>query len=288
MSRSSWSARVRSLGPLSIAVALAAGCAKKPAPPVAQAGPNHVIVTATDFAFTAPDSISAGLEMFHLANHGPSIHHVQVVQLDSGKTVADLMNAMRNPGPPPAWARFIGGPNAVAPVPTDTSVAWLTLTPGNYALICLVPDTAGVPHLAKGMVRPLTVTKNDSTPAPAPQADVVIHLNDYGFDITGNLTAGAHTIRVVNDGPQPHEMLIAQMAPRKKAMDLANWVQTGRMRGAPPARPLGGAATLAPGASQVIAVTLTAGNYGLVCFVPDAKDGKPHAMHGMVKDLTVS
>ncbi len=288
MSRSSWPARVKSLGTLSIAVALAAGCAKKPAPPIAQTGPSHVIVTATDFAFTAPDSILAGLEMFHLANKGPSIHHLQVVQLDSGRTVADLMNAMRNPGPPPAWARFIGGPNAVAPVPTDTSVAWLTLTPGNYALICLVPDTAGVPHFAQGMVRPLTVTKNDSTPAPEPQADVVIHLKDYGFDIIGNLTAGAHTIRVVNDGPQPHEMLIAQLAPRKKAMDLATWVTAGKMRGAPPAKPLGGATTLAPGASQVIAVTLTAGNYGLLCLVPDAKDGKPHAMHGMVKDLTVS
>ncbi len=289
MSRPSPSVHLRSLGTLAAAVALAAGgCAKKPAPPVAQAGPNHVIVTTTDFAFTAPDSISAGLEMFHLANKGPSIHHVQVVQLDSGKTVADLMDALKNPGPPPAWAHYVGGPNAVAPVPTDTSVAWLTLTPGNYALICFVPDTAGVPHFAHGMVRPLTVTKNDSTPAPAPQPDVVIHLKDYQFDITGNLTAGAHTIRIVNDGPQPHEMLIAQMAPRKKAIDLANWVMTGKMRGAPPAKPLGGATTLAPGASQVIAVTLTPGNYGLLCFVPDAKDGKPHAMHGMVKDLTVS
>jgi uncharacterized cupredoxin-like copper-binding protein len=289
MFRSSWPARVMSSGFVATAVALAAvGCAKKETPPPAQAGPNHVIVTAQDYSFTAPDSISAGLEMFHLANRGPSIHHLQIVQLDSGKTVADLMDAMKNPGPPPGWARFVGGPNAIAPVPTDTAVAWLTLTPGNYALVCLVPDTAGVPHFAHGMVRPLTVTPNDSTPAPAPQPDVVIHLKDYQFDITGNLTAGAHTIRIVNDGPQMHEMLIAQMAPHKKAMDLANWVESGKMRGAPPARPMGGATALAPGASEVIAVTLPAGDYGLLCLIPDAKDGKPHAMHGMVKDLTIS
>jgi len=289
MARSSWSARVMSLGSLAAALALAAaGCAKKEVPPAAQTGPNHIIVTATDFAFTAPDSVAAGLEMFHLVSKGPSIHHLQIAELLEGKTVSDLMAAFKNPGPPPAWVRFVGGPNAVAPVPTDTAVAWLTLTAGNYALICLIPDTAGVPHFAHGMVRPLTVTASAATPAPEPQADVVIHLKDYAFEITGNLTAGPHTIRIVNDGPQPHEMIIAQMAPRKKAMDLANWVETGKMRGVPPAKPMGGATTLAPGASQVIAVTLTAGNYGLLCFVPDAKDGKPHAMHGMVKDLTVS
>jgi uncharacterized cupredoxin-like copper-binding protein len=288
MLRSPWSARALPLGTLAMAVALAAGgCAKKQAQPAAQAGPNHVIVTAQDYAFTAPDSISAGLEMFHLVNKGPSLHHLQIVQLDSGKTVADLMDAMKNPGPPPAWARFVGGPNAVPPTGTDTAVAWLTLTAGNYAMLCLIPDTAGVPHFAHGMVRALTVTPNDSTPAPEPQADVVIHLKDYEFDITGNLTAGAHTIRIVNDGPQMHEMLLAQMAPGKKAMDLVNFVERGHMRGMPPARPMGGATGLAPGASEIISVTLTPGDYGLFCFLP-GPDGKDHVLHGMVKELTVS
>lgn len=267
---------------------VAAGCAKKePPPPAAQAGPNHVIVTAADYAFTAPDSISAGLEMFHLANKGPSVHHLQIVALDSGKTVGDLMAALKNPGPPPAWIRFVGGPNAVAPIPTDTAVAYLTLAAGNYALLCMIPDTAGMPHFAHGMVRALTVTPSAATPAPMPTADVVIHLKDYAFEITGNLTAGPHSIRIVNDGPQTHEMLIGQLAPKKKAMDMVNWVERGHMRGMPPVRPLGGATALAPGASEVIAVNLVAGNYGLWCFLP-GPDGKDHVLHGMVKDLKVS
>ena len=288
MSRSSPSARARSLGTVAAALALAAGgCAKKEAPPVAQAGPNHIIITAADYAFTAPDSIAAGLEMFHLANRGPSIHHLQIVELLEGKTVSDLMDALKNPGPPPAWVRYVGGPNSIAPVPTDTSVAWLTLTAGNYALLCFVPDSVGVPHFAHGMVRPLTVTTSAATPAPEPQADVVIHLKDYGFDITGNLTAGQHTVRVVNDGPQLHEMLIAQLAPRKKAQDLVTWVGAS-MRGTPPARPMGGSTGIAPGGHVVISLNLTPGNYGLWCFIPDAKDGKQHVAHGMIKDLTVN
>ncbi len=272
------------------ALALATGCAKREAPPpAAQAGPNHVVVTATDFAFTAPDTITAGLEMFHLVNTGPSVHHLQIVALDSGKTVGDLMDAMKKPGPPPAWARFVGGPNSVAPIPGDSAVAWLTLPAGSYALLCMIPDTTGVPHFAKGMVRALTVTASAAPPASPPTPDIVIHLKDYDFVITGNLTAGAHVIRIVNDGPQVHEMLIGQMAHGKKAMDMVNWVERAHMRGGmPPIRPLGGATALAPGASEEVAVNLAAGEYGLWCFVPDAKDGKDHVLHGMVKDLKIS
>jgi uncharacterized cupredoxin-like copper-binding protein len=280
MSRSSWS--VLGIG----AVVLAAGCAKKEAAPVAQAEPNHVVVTATDFAFQAPDSVSAGLEMFHLVNKGPSIHHIQLVQLDSGRALADLMAAMKNPGPPPGWAHFIGGPNAVPPTGVDTSVAYLTLAAGNYALICLVPDSAGVPHFAKGMARALVVTPSAATPALAPHADVVVHLTDYAFTVMGNLTAGTHTIQVINDGPQPHEMILAAMAPRKKAMDLVKWIGAG-MKGMPPGKPMGGTSGLDPHASITVTATFAKGSYALICLAPDAKDGKPHALHGMVKDITV-
>jgi hypothetical protein len=32
---------------------------------------------------------------------------------------------------------------------------------------------------------------------------------------------------------------------------------------------------------------LVPGTYVLVCFVPDAHDGKPHSQHGMIRQLTV-
>jgi hypothetical protein len=281
------SGSLTSLGTLATALALAAGgCAKKEVAPAAQAGPNHVVVTAADFAFTAPDSITAGLEMFHLVNKGPSLHHIQIVQLLEGKNLADLMTALRNPGPPPAWAKMVGGPNATAPTGVDTAFAYLTLEAGNYALLCFIPDASGAPHFTKGMARPLTVTASAATPAMEPHPDVMVHLKDYDFTIAGNLTAGPHTIRVVNDGPQVHELVLFALAPGKKAMDLVTWVNTG-MKGMPPAKPLGGATGLMPGGHETITVTLAKGNYGLYCFLPDAKDGKEHAMHGMVKQVTV-
>lgn len=288
MSRLSWSSGWMSFGTITAALAVAAaGCAKKEVAPAAQAGPNHVIVTAADYAFTGPDTISAGLEMFHIVNSGPSLHHLQVVELLEGKTAADLMAAMKNPGPPPAWVRWVGGPNAVVPSGMDTAVAYLTLTAGNYALLCMIPDSAGMPHFAKGMVRPLTVTASAATPAMEPHADVVIHLKDYDFTIVGSLTAGQHNIRVVNDGPQMHEMVIFALAPGKTAKQVGEWVEAG-MKGAPPAKPLGGATALAPGAHEVVPVNLPAGNYALICFLPDAKDGKPHVVHGMARDVKIS
>jgi hypothetical protein len=285
MSRLSWVSRWTSPGTVAVAVALAAsGCAKQG---TVQAGPNHVIVTAADYSFSGPDTISAGLEMVHLVNRGPSLHHLQIVELLQGKTLADFTAAMKNPGPPPAWLRWVGGPNAAAPSGVDTAVVYVTLTPGSYLLICVIPDSTGMPHFAYGMVRPLTVTASAATPAAEPQADVVIHLKDYDFAITGTLTTGPHNVRIVNDGPQPHEILIAAMAPGKKAGDLVTWIDAG-MRGTPPAKPIGGATALAAGEHQTLALDLAAGDYGLFCFVSDAKDGKEHVRHGMIKDVKVS
>src|ERR1043166_8618187 len=105
--------------------------------PAAAAAPTVVTAHAKDFAFDIPDSVAAGTITFKLVNDGPNFHHMQIVRLDSGKTVADMSAAMSKPGaPPPAWLSFVGGPNA--PDPKSESNATVTLTPGNYAAICLV------------------------------------------------------------------------------------------------------------------------------------------------------
>ena len=39
--------------------------------------------------------------------------------------------------------------------------------------------------------------------------------------------------------------------------------------------------------SATFSADLTAGEYALMCFVPDSKDGKPHFAHGMMKTIKV-
>lgn len=241
------------------------------------------VVHAKDFAFDAPDSISAGWTTFHLVNDGPGVHHLQLVRLDSGKTAADLGQALKTPGPLPRWAVFVGGPNA--PDPGAQTSATIDLQPGPYVLLCLVDIPDNVPHFVKGMVRPLTVTAATASTGSEPTSDATVSLTDYAFTIQGALSAGKHTIKVVNNGAQPHELAMVQFAPGKNARDLGAWMA--KPAGPPPAHLLGGVDALAPGASGYFDVELTPGNDGLFCFLPDARDGKPHVQHGMMKELAI-
>jgi hypothetical protein len=239
-------------------------------------------VHAKDFAFAAADSIPAGWTNFHLVNDGPALHHVQIVRLDSGKTASDFAAATKNPGPFPAWVALIGGPNA--PNPGGESNGSYNLQPGNYLMICLVDIPDKVPHFAKGMIHAFTVTASSAAGAE-PASDATVALGDYSFTITGTLTAGHHTVKVTNAGPQAHEIEIVKFAPGKGMKDFAAWAAD--FKGPPPGDAIGGVTAVAKSGGGTFTVDLTPGNYAMLCFIPDAKDGKPHLEHGMVKEFAV-
>lgn len=251
--------------------------AQTPAP-----APTLVSITSSDFAFAAPATVPAGLTTVRLVNEGKEMHHAQLVRLDDGHTVEELMAAAGQHGPLPAWARFVGGPNV--PGPGGYSEATMELEAGNYALLCFIPSPDGVPHLMKGMVKPLTVVPAQSG-AVAPQADVRMTLRDYAYEITPELTAGRHVLRVENAAEQPHEVIIMRLAPGKTLHDVLGWLE--RMDGPPPAMPVSGTSLLSTGAVNHVTADFEPGEYVLLCMVPDAKDGKPHVAHGMARQLTV-
>jgi uncharacterized cupredoxin-like copper-binding protein len=271
-------------GPVLVAISIVAGCKAKPAS--GDAPTASVSITAKDYAFEAPTSIHAGVTTMHLTNQGKELHHAQLIKLGDGKTIEDAAQALRNPGPLPSWIDFIGGPNAVAPGGKATATA--VLAPGHYAYLCFVYGPDGVVHAAKGMMYPFEVT-GDSSAAKAelPAASTIFALSDYTFQSSRPLTAGHQTIKVENLGPQPHELALLKLAPGKTVEAFAIWAEGG-MKGPPPAEPVGGVALLDQGASGTFTADLTKGNYGLLCFVPDAKDGKPHLAHGMMKTITVN
>lgn len=247
---------------------------------------STITVTANDYSFQAPKEVPAGATQFQLVNQGKEMHQAQLVKLEDGKTLEDLAKAMKTHGPPPSWVRFMGGPNGVAHGQEANATA--VLTPGQYAYLCLIPSPDGVLHIAKGMAYAFTVTEaGTSASQELPPPDVTIKLVDYDFESSEPLTAGKHTILVDNAGPQPHELVLLRLAPGKKAQDFATWAMEG-MKGPPPAEPLGGVVTLDKGSRGTFEVELTPGEYGLICFVPDTKDGKPHLAHGMVKTITVN
>jgi hypothetical protein len=159
------------------------------------------------------------------------------------------------------------------------------LEPGNYAVVCFVEGADHVPHMAKGMMRPLTVTPSANANTTEPAADVTLTLSDYTFTLSKPLVAGKQMIKVENGATQPHEVVLIQLGPGKTIEDVGKWVVD--MKGPPPGKPIGGIPAFVPGKSSFFEANLAPGDYGMICFVPDAKDGKPHVQHGMSKQFKI-
>lgn len=271
------------------------GIACSPAkPPATPPSPTVVTITATDYAFAAPDTIVAGFTTFRLENHGREPHQA-VIFGAPGKTFAELEAVAVPKGSDLEWLQgvmaihpsFPGGPGVI--MNGDSTIVTTNLTPGNYLIACFVPSPDGKWHVKKGMFRRLVVTPaaSGATVAAEPKSDVTVTLSDYAFAPSRPLTAGTHTIRIENSGPQIHELAIERLAPGKTLADWQKWM-AGGMRGEPVSLPIGGFAGPDKGKVGWLTVTLTPGNYLLLCYVPDVKDGAPHLAHGMVKEITVS
>ncbi len=278
------------------AVAAAAACsgseAPKSDPPTADASatpasaaPNLVEITAREYAFDAPKRIPAGLTTFRFMVKGKEPHHGMMVRLDEGKTFEDLAAAIKTPGPPPSWAHLDGG--MMIGDPEKGSNVTMNLTPGKYALICFIPSPDGVPHVAKGMMTPIEVTDAPGPAITEPQADVVLRLVDYDFEFSQPLTPGEHVIRVETAPGQPHELVLVRLGDGVTVQQVVA-AELGQSKGPRPSYTfVGGVAPMEAGRHAYINATLEPGNYALICFMPDARDGKPHLMHGMVKQIQV-
>jgi uncharacterized cupredoxin-like copper-binding protein len=268
---------------LLLSAALAGGAPSHATVPTA---PPVVTIRAREYSFVAPKTVKSGANTFRLVNEGKELHHLTIIRLDKGKTMADLAAAMRNPGPLPAWTTDVGGPNPA--LPGGSAEATLSLDAGNYVIVCFVPSPGETaPHVMKGMMGEFTVVPEKSG-GSVPAADATIHMSDYAFTIDKPLAAGHHVLNVTNDAVQAHELVLAELPPGKTVADLGNWVEKSLMKGPPPGKPVGGMAALGTGRSGTFPIDLKPGRYGMICFLPDAKDGKTHFVHGMTKEFTVA
>ena len=247
---------------------------------------GSMTITAWDYAFDAPDTAVAGFTEITLVNKGPELHHVQLIKLGAGKTLSDVFAALQAGGPPPAWVTDVGGPNA--PAPGGTAVVSVELDAGRYAALCFIPSPDGTPHVMKGMAREIVVVPAARKPArtlATSTAETTMTLSDYDFVLSAPLRAGKQQIRVRNAAAQPHEVFIVRLDAGRTPADILKWIE--KHDGPPPGLPLGGTTGIASGGENIVSVDLEPGNYALLCFIPDAKDGKMHILHGMMKQITV-
>lgn len=283
--------RTRILPHPTVFALLLAGCgAAAPAPRLAE-GPQVAEVVTTDYAFTMPDTLAAGWTSFRMRNEGADIHHVTLVRLEEGKSLEDLLAAL-GPGEAfPAWATFVGGPNVAMGSVSDVT---LELMPGTYAALCVIPAADGQPHLAKGMMKTLTVVPSEVT-YPPPVETVTLTLKDYGYEWSAPPASGRQVVRVLNVANQPHEAVLARLEAGRTAEEMGAFIQAyadlghggAAPAGPPPGMFVGGIAAMAPGQVNYLTLDLATGEYAQLCVVPDHQDGRPHTAHGMVAALTI-
>lgn len=284
---------------LFLSITLAAGlllaaCAGAPAIPV-------VSVSAAEFKFSAPDSIAGGLNRVKLSNTGKEDHHAQLLRLNDGVTLQQwdstlkaTLEAARTEGEA-AFGRIFavittdGGPGAIPPGGSQDAI--LNLRPGQYVLVCFIGGADGVPHIAKGMTKPLTVTAAPSKQPAEPIAKSTISLGDYAFVVPSAPTKGPATVKVANIGKEPHEMnLLRLKGVTADQLRQALTAPPGAAMppGPPPYEFAGGFQAMMPGQEGWITLDMKPGDYAMVCFIPSpANQGKPHVALGMFSSFTV-
>jgi uncharacterized cupredoxin-like copper-binding protein len=246
---------------------------------------STVVFLAHDYGFAGPDRIPAGVITMQVVNKGQDPHHIQLLKLLQGKTADDFRAAITaEPARLPHWIQFVGGPNAV--LPGSESVATMNLAEGEYLLICLIPNKEGVPHMALGMQKPLSVKGGKPTLVSEPKAGLTITLVDFRLMLSQPITAGSHTIQVINHGTMPHEVVVLKLDPGASAKDFGAAFEPGAS-GPPPGKPVGGVVGLETGAHAFFTAQFEPGRYGLICFFPDPISRTPHFTKGMALDFTV-
>lgn len=244
-----------------------------------------VTITTVDHAFSAPEQIDAGLVSITMQNDGNEPHHVQFVRLNDDVTLEQLGAALQE-GPEAAFplVSFAGGPSMVDGGGSQTVT--VNLTAGTHMLLCLVPDSDGVPHLAHGMAAPIEVVDNGQDNPEPLTADLTIQLLDFAYAFSSGIEAGPQIWEVENDGDVIHEIALIKLNDGATMDDVEAYMHA--PEGPPPFANVGGLQAIDPGTSGWVHLDLAPGDYVAVCHIPDPASGKTHIELGMVMPFTVN
>ena len=250
------------------------------------AKPPEVTITAKEYGFDLPDSITGGVVTVKLSNTGKEAHMAMLFHLNEGVTLDQFNAALKAPDPSGVFAlgNLASGVNTTAPGATQATT--LDLKAGDYAVLDFGAGEDQVPYMAKGMLKPFKVTAGSSTAEPA--SDVAVTLKEYTFEMPTELKAGVHTFKISNQGTQSHEMILFKLAEGKTLADIHTYLSNPKPDGPPPGDEAGGALPMAPGMRAWTTIDLKPGNYVAVCFIPDTGDGKSHLEHGMLMPFKVN
>lgn len=110
---------------------------------------------------------------------------------------------------------------------------------------------------------------------------------EFAYEGPDTLAAGKASIEMDNKGEQSHELVMGELLDGKTIDDVNAELSKGAPGKPPEWFKIVGGTGAKPGKAGTLEADLTAGNYVLICLVPDKESKRPHAVLGMVKAVTV-
>ena len=269
---------------------------------LAELGYPELVVTTDGTDFTVPAEVEAGRYRLVLENTGEGGADIELYQLPEGLTFDDLVaifaEADEAETPPDVFYELVinGGVSSEA---GGTGDVVLDLTPGEWAfnLYSFNEETGEEVNLPKA------VTVTGEMPAlDEPEVAAEVGLIDFDFEIPDGIAAGPQIWKVVNNGAQPHHLILAQVpdeTTEEQVLELINAFfgpPATPAAGATPAEPalgfedyveVGFTGVLSTGQANWLEFDLAPGTYAALCFIP-TPDGEPHVMLGMIEVFTVA
>jgi uncharacterized cupredoxin-like copper-binding protein len=240
---------------------------------------------------TAPASVSGGIVTVTLQNSGKAPHEAQLVRLDPGRSIADVMKIVNSPKIP-TWAHLYGGVAATPPGKSDT--ATVSLTAGNYVIVDNAggggPGASGPPPA----IRELKVTGGAGGSLPSTDTTVTAaspSKDKYKWDIQGTLKAGDNRLTFVSKGDPEAVHFIGAVRLKGNPSD-AQIQKALKQNGKPPPfldfSTFTSTSILDAGKSEVASLALRKpGEYLLFCPLTDKDGGKSHDQEGLVTRVQV-
>lgn len=258
---------------------LMVACTPIVAPPSATLPGVTIEVTAD--GLQVPAAIPSGLVTITYKNSTDAPTYPRVGWLKEGRTVAEFEQALLA-GDLAAIMEMTIAPGAVDLAPGEAKETIITL-PAGEILFVNIPDDGGSPQ-----IKPVTTTPGTGEVA-TPVAEFTAELGDFSFTMPDEIPAGAHRWEIRNRGQQWHELSILKLSEGATIDDILAMLVAGEEAEGTLYEEVAFFGDISPGLTSWATLDLPAGEYTVVCLLPDVTDSEltPHTAHGQVHTLVV-
>jgi hypothetical protein len=283
-----------------LALVVLAGCAAvQPAaaptatsvPPTPTAEPQAAIpqinVEVSENGITVPEEVPGGIVELVVANTGTQPHVPNLIRIREGhnreEALATIAQVAENPESLFSAFEVLSIIHVVDGLePGATYSFYAALGTGDFFLADDAnPDAA-----------PTFFHAAENAGTVAPDADLAVDMVDFAYALPASVPAGQQLWEITNSGEQWHLLAIMKANP-----ELATEVLLAALEGPPaedsPVQFVGGVAPMGAGERIWVTIDLEAGDYEVVCPLPDvaaAASGAPplpHLLHGMRAPFSV-